>query len=678
MTSVLVVDECAADRQQLAMVLGYAGHTVLEAATGEEAVALAESERLDLIVADILMPSLDGFELVPALRGEPGAVNTPVIFCTATYAEDEVRALADASGVSHILLKPCEPHEITRVVGEALESADEVVAPLADGVFHREHLRVLNAKLIQKINELESVDHDHNRVVLLEAERRTAESLTLLETLQTTAPVGFGFVDRQFRIRRMNEPLALVNGASVEDQLGRRVHEVVPDIWPQIEPIYRRVLDKGEAVVNQETTRENAEDPTRSRVWLASYYPVRVSGEIIGIGLVVVDITERKQAEEFRSVVMDTMAEGLYVMDGEGRLLFMNAAGSKMLGWTEEELRGKPVHALIHFQHADGSPRPEEQCDLLQVRNGGEVVVVKDDAFTRKDGTIFHVAYSAAPLASGTSVRGVVVVFRDVTAEQAERTRVESELDAVSWIGRTRDAIEDDRLVLYSQPIVPLAGGDPREELLLRMVGREGEVILPGSFLPATETYGLIGEIDRWVAVQAIRLAADGRRVEANLSADSIGDAELLSTIERELRATKADPSFIVFEVTETALMRDPNAAEAFAHSLVNLGCGLALDDFGIGYGSFTYLKSMPVTYLKIDITFVLRLASNPPNQHLVKAIVSLAQGFGQQTIAEGVEDQDTLDLLREYGVDFAQGFHIGAPAPIEAMKEAATEPITA
>ncbi len=112
--------------------------------------------------------------------------------------------------------------------------------------------------------------------------------------------------------------------------------------------------------------------------------------------------------------------------------------------------------------------------------------------------------------------------------------------------------------------------------------------------------------------------------------------------------------------------MRDVDAGEAFAQGLVELGCGIALDDFGTGFGSFTYLKRLPVNYLKIDIEFVRDLLTNPANQHVVKAIVSLAKAFGLQTVAEGVEDEETLTLLRDYGVDYAQGFHLGRPAPID------------
>jgi PAS domain S-box-containing protein len=336
-----------------------------------------------------------------------------------------------------------------------------------------------------------------------------------------------------------------------------------------------------------------------------------------------------------------------------------------MLGWDGDELCGAPAHATIHFQRADGSSLHEDDCEILRVRTTGEVVAVPSDAFTRKDGTILPVAYSAAPLDIASDKRGVVVVFRDISGEQAERKRIKRELDALSWVGRTRDALDDGRLILYSQPIVALRGGPPIEELLLRMIGRDGEVIPPGRFLPSAERFGLISDIDCWVAVQAIRLAASGRRVTANLSAQSIGSGELLALVEAQLRESGADPANVVFEITETGLMRDIDDGQRFAERLVELGCAIALDDFGTGFGSFTYIKRMPLMYLKIDVEFVHQLASNTANQHLVRAIVSLAQVFGQQTIAEGVDDAQTMILLREYGVDYVQGFHIGRPAPI-------------
>lgn len=154
MTSVLAVDDGASDRELLATVLRYAGYSVLEAATGERALELARALKPDLIIADILMPTMDGYELVRELRSDPATAAVPVVFYTATYLVEEVRRLAAACGVSHILVKPCEAEQIIEVVARALSSAPDPVMPLPSEEFHREHLRLLNAKLLQKVEEL--------------------------------------------------------------------------------------------------------------------------------------------------------------------------------------------------------------------------------------------------------------------------------------------------------------------------------------------------------------------------------------------------------------------------------------------------------------------------------------------------------------------------------------------
>jgi PAS domain S-box-containing protein len=370
------------------------------------------------------------------------------------------------------------------------------------------------------------------------------------------------------------------------------------------------------------------------------------------------------RAEELRRAVTENMLEGVCAVDGDGRVTFINAAATHMLGWSDDELRGRNAHDTIHFECADGAPLSAAECPLNRVRTDRQVVHEGDDAFIRRDGTMFPITYSAAPLAHAEHGCGLVVVFRDATKERAEQLRAPHDLNAVKWLGKTREALDEGRLVLYSQPIVPLNGERPSEELLLRMIGRDGNVISPASFLPIAEEAGLIVEIDRWVIAQAARIAAQGRRLEINLSGKSI-DHRLLAYIANELRAAGADPTNLVFELTETAILTDIKVVEEFAIGLAALGCGLALDDFGTGFGTLTYLKLLPVQYLKIDVEFVRDLATNQTNQYLVKAIVSLARGLGQKTIAEGVEDEETLALLHEYGVDFAQGYHLGRPAPM-------------
>jgi PAS domain S-box-containing protein len=370
------------------------------------------------------------------------------------------------------------------------------------------------------------------------------------------------------------------------------------------------------------------------------------------------------RAKEFRTVVVENMLEGVCAVDGNGRVTFVNAAATQMLGWSDDDLRGRNAHDTLHFECADGAPLSAAECPLNRVRIDGQIVHAGEDVFIRRDGTMFPITYSAAPLAHAEHGRGLVVIFRDATNDRAAQLRAPHDLNAVKWLGRTREALDEHRLVLYSQPIVPLNGEQPSEELLLRMIDHDGTVISPASFLPIAEEAGLIVEIDRWVIAQAARLAAEGRRLEINLSGKSI-DERLLAYIASELRAAGADPANLVFELTETAILTDIKVVEEFAKGLAELGCGLALDDFGTGFGTLTYLKLLPVQYLKIDVEFVRDLATNQTNQYLVKAIVSLARGLDQKTIAEGVEDEETLALLRDYGVDFAQGYHLGRPAPM-------------
>jgi diguanylate cyclase (GGDEF)-like protein/PAS domain S-box-containing protein len=240
--------------------------------------------------------------------------------------------------------------------------------------------------------------------------------------------------------------------------------------------------------------------------------------------------------------------------------------------------------------------------------------------------------------------------------------------DRELWINRIRDALANDRFELHAQPIVELATGNVvQHELLLRMRDDGNKLIAPLAFLPTAERSGLIAEIDRWVITEAAKFAARGAAVGVNLSAASAGDPRVLKLIERQLRQHVAEPGNLVFEITETAVMQDMDRATQFAERLVGLGCRFSLDDFGTGFASFTYLKRLPVQYLKIDIEFVRDVARSQRDMFVVRAIVALANDFGQQTIAEGVENRYTADVLRDLGVTYAQGYLFGRPKAITA-----------
>lgn len=239
---------------------------------------------------------------------------------------------------------------------------------------------------------------------------------------------------------------------------------------------------------------------------------------------------------------------------------------------------------------------------------------------------------------------------------------------------RVREALSGDQFVVYAQPIVSVRGGHTvSHELLVRMREPCGSLATPRSFLPAAERCGLVAEIDRWMIGEALALAATGSAVQINVSGATLADPALAAYVESELHDSGADPADVVFELTETALPRDDVLARSFLRRVRELGCGVALDDFGTAYGAFTNLKRFDVDFLKIDVEFVRDLPRSEASGHVVRSIVGLARDFGIRTIAEGVEHAETLPLLEALGVDFAQGYAIGRPAAPAVAHPAAT-----
>jgi EAL domain-containing protein (putative c-di-GMP-specific phosphodiesterase class I) len=244
--------------------------------------------------------------------------------------------------------------------------------------------------------------------------------------------------------------------------------------------------------------------------------------------------------------------------------------------------------------------------------------------------------------------------------------------DSASWMDRIRRALEEDRFELHAQPILDICKGEvSQHELLIRMLGDDGELIPPAAFLGVAERFGLVQSIDRWVVAQAIRLmerelqAGRELRLEVNLSGRSVDDRELPVLIQGELAGTSVNPDNLILEITETALISNMADARRFAETLTRVGCRFALDDFGAGFGSYYYLKHLPLHYLKIDGDFIRNLPTSMTDQLMVKAMVQVAKGLGMKTIAEFVGNDETLVFLREYGVDYAQGFHVGKPQPV-------------
>jgi diguanylate cyclase (GGDEF)-like protein/PAS domain S-box-containing protein len=262
--------------------------------------------------------------------------------------------------------------------------------------------------------------------------------------------------------------------------------------------------------------------------------------------------------------------------------------------------------------------------------------------------------------------RDGVKVFR---GDDRRRERVSAR---ATWLERLRSGLEHGSFRLLAQPISALGSDDTRWfELLLRFEDECGDLIAPGSFLYLAERFDLIADIDRWVLGQAVRMlhaeqqAGRELRLAVNLSAKTLADQQLGDDLAAMLAEHPIAANSLVVEVTESAAIANIEHVRAFAERLHELGCRVALDDFGAGFASFYYLRHLSFDYLKIDGEFVRGLAENATDQLVVQAIVSIARGLRTETVAEFVGDDETHALLRRLGVDYAQGYHLGRPAPL-------------
>jgi diguanylate cyclase (GGDEF)-like protein/PAS domain S-box-containing protein len=264
---------------------------------------------------------------------------------------------------------------------------------------------------------------------------------------------------------------------------------------------------------------------------------------------------------------------------------------------------------------------------------------------------------------------------------QADDEALARRYGEMQWVERIHNAFANRRFRLYRQPIQRITPRDtpqsqasePSEkapsmaEVLLRMLDENDEPIAAAAFIGAAERYHLIGQIDRWVVergLAAIAVDPDDTVYTLNLSGHSLGDARFLSFVERILIETAVDPARLCFEITETAAITNLNGARRLISTLRARGCRFVLDDFGTGLSSFAYLRTLAVDFLKIDGEFVRHMVDDPVERALVGSIDQIGHLLGLETIAESVEDENTLKELSVLGVDYAQGYHVGRPEP--------------
>ncbi len=533
-------------------------------------------------------------------------------------------------------------------------------------------------------------------------------------------PIGMALIDLRGRITKVNEALCQITGYPGED-LERMACEAImhPDDAPDILGQLTEIWDGTRTLHASELRFVHS---SGHAVWVALQLTLIRSrdGRPLRSLAQIQDITDRKRFEnklqdlaDHDSLTgllnrrafareLDTHAALASRYGAEGALLMLDLDHFKYINDT----LGHQAGDSIIIRAAELLVRRLRDSDIVARLGGDEFAILlpkADAAAAERVGLQLMRQFADQPItvagAGGralTASIGVatfepglggedVLVNADLAmydAKEAGRNRVAlhkaDEHDQarmkgrLSWVERIRSALEEERFSLLAQPIVDYSTGCVSQyELLLRMIDEHGDLIPPGAFLYIAERLDLVEEIDAWVVRNAIGLLAEdngpgqGLPLHVNLSGLSLGQPKLLELIECELGRTGIAPTLLTFEITETAAVRHITHARRFSERLNELGCKLALDDFGAGFGSFYYLKHLPFDYLKIDGEFVRNCRSSKTDRLVIEAVVGIARGLGKSTIAEFVGDDETARLLIRLGVDYGQGRHHGKPGPI-------------
>jgi len=536
--------------------------------------------------------------------------------------------------------------------------------------------------------------------------------------------------DQVGQVLYLNPVAEKLTGWQTDAAAGRGVEEVFRIVDEQSGAVFERLIDqvlRGEVFREPDGRRMLVRQDGQRFAVEHTAAPIRnADGRVIGVVIVFQDVTDQRllalqlahqashdaltgllNREAFDQALREALASSMET--GEGHcLLYMDLDQFKLINDTCGHLAGDDLLCRVSVLISEGVREGDvvarlggdefgillRGCDVKPALtiSGRIHRAVESHRFTWRDQS-FSVGASigVVPIDGGSKNvtqllsaadhacyaakergRGRIQVYERDDVELARRT------DEMNWVLRIRQALEEGRFRLFAQKIRKVRDFSEPEplffEVLLRMTDEGGRTLAPSSFVRAAERYGVMREIDRWVLMRTLAhlqslTASERERLgtcSINLSAVSVSDESFLRFACDELDRNGVDPSMLCFEITETAVVANLPQAQRLIRELTDQGCRFALDDFGSGMASYSKLKGLRVQFLKIDQAFVRDLAHNRLDRAMVESINQMAHVLGIRTVAEGVSSELLLDKLKVLGVDYAQGFWIDRPGPLE------------
>ena len=690
--AVLAVDDNATIRKAISMRLAAKGFEVVTAPDGAEALALIDQRTFDLILLDLQMPRMRGEEVLRQLRLRYSATQLPVIVLAASGDKGDIERSLQL-GANDYIVKPGDLPILLARIHTQLSLRDAVRQLHEQNVL----LRDSPAPLAHSTPGIPfNLLHDHTPMAcftlsatchILHTNRFGAEYLGYTaDELSRRSILDLYLAD--------DRSLALDNLAAARDVPGRVHRWDIRHRKKNGDVLWMRNTARAVRDANLDLVLVTCEDidDTYRLSELLSFQAQH--DELTGLA-------NRKSLEGRLHQVIDSAhsehsEHALAIVDLDQFKLINDAcgaeAGDELLRRVARLLKGAArKRDIVARIGGDEFAVLLEDCSLAAALATAEALraAIEREVFTwRERAHAVTASVGIVPINDLCDTPSSVLSMADTAcyaAKDSGRNRIHTyEPDNVPvlqrhgemrWATRIQQALHEQRFELCRQRIEPLAApaGGAHYEILLRMRDELGLVIMPGEFLPAAERYNLSSRLDRWVISNvfawlgraADELAALGQCC-INLSGQSIGQADMLDFILDTLAAGVVPPHKICFEITETAAIADLVQATRFMQRLKECGCRFALDDFGSGFSSLAYLKQLPIDYLKIDGAFVRDMANDSIDFAMVRSINDIGHLMGKLTVAEFVENSQTVELLRGVGVDFVQGYALSRPVPLD------------